>query len=99
MRVQITEPRPIPAGWTYKRCDRFTKGEFMDMYRNDEGKIGPTCAEYIMSNPKDYYTVDDKIAIRQIKQQREVNSMYALTGNNTTKRYAYDHDCGGFKHG
>lgn len=92
MRVQICEPRPIPAGWTYKRCDRYTKEEFLDLYRDDRGNVGSTCTEYVMANPKEYYTVDDKIAIRQIKQQRAVGSMYNLTGKNTTKRYAYDYD-------
>lgn len=94
MRVQIIESRPIPEGWTYKRCDRFTKEEFLDFYKDEKGRIDPTCAEYVMTNPKEYYTVADKLEIRQIAKQREVGSLYAITGYRTTKRYSYDHDCG-----
>ena len=94
MRVQICEPRPIPAGWTYTRCDRYSKEEFLDLYRDDRGNVGSTCAEYVMANPKEYYTVSDRIAIREMAMQHEVGSMHEITGRNTTKRYTIDRNYG-----
>ena len=92
MRVQIIEPRPIPEGWTYKRCDRWDEAEFKEMYKDGDGKVSKGCLEYIAANPKEYYTVADKLEIRQIAKQREVGSLYEITGYKTTKRYSYDHD-------
>ena len=92
MRVQICEPRPIPAGWTYTRCDRYSKERFLNLYRDDNGNVASSCIEYVAANPKSVYTVDDIIAIRETAKQHEVGSMHDITGHNTTKRYAYDYD-------
>ena len=94
MRIQVCEPRPIPEGWTYKRCDIFSKEEFMEMYCDDSGNVCDDCIEYIKNNPKEYYTVSDRIAIREMAMQHEVGSMHEITGRNTTKRYTIDRNYG-----
>ena len=85
----------IPEGYTYTRCDRYTPEQFADMYRNDRGKVSKKCQEYMANNPKRTYNTDDVIAIHCIGLEREVGSMYELTGKTSTKRYDYDHDMGG----
>lgn len=92
MKVQVIESKPIPEGWTYKRCDIFTPEEFKEMYTNDDGEVSRNYQEYIKNNKKEYYTVNDKIAIREMAMQHEVNSMYEISGRRTTKRYKYN--CG-----
>lgn len=92
MRVQIAESRPIPEGYTYIRCDRYSKERFLNLYRDDDGNVAHCCVEYVAANPKEIYTVDDIIAIYEAARQREVGSMHDITGHNTTKRYAYDYD-------
>ena len=92
MTIQIIDNKEIPAGYTYTRCDRFTSSEFMEMYKDKDGTISEGCLEYMTANPKEYYTVDDRIAIREAAKIHDVGSLCALTGRNTTKRYAYDRD-------
>lgn len=92
MRVQICEPRPIPEGWTYIRCDHYSPAQFRQHYTDENGNTSIHCLEYMEANPKDIYTNSDKIAIREIAKQHEVGSMHDITGHNTTKRYAYDYD-------
>ena len=91
MKVQVIESKPIPEGWTYKRCDIFTPEEFKEMYTNDKGNVSQDCLDYMRDNKKEHYTVSDKIAIREIAMQHEVGSMREITGRRTTKRYKYDH--------
>ena len=82
--------RAIPEGYTYVRCDQYTPEEFIRMYTNDKGEISEYCLEYMRDNPKDIYNTDDQIAIRMNARERDVGSIIAFTGKNTTKRYHYD---------
>ena len=94
MRVQICEPRPIPEGYTFTRCNHYTKKEFMEMYKDGNGNISFYCVEYMRDHPKKNYTVDDRIAIREIIKDHMVGSISGYTGINnskTTKRYDHDH--------
>lgn len=77
--------KDIPDGYTYKRCDIYTKEEFLNMY---SGKaIRDICEKYIEDNPKENYTTDDEIAIHKILDSRIVNPLEG--GRKTTKRYKY----------
>ena len=87
MKVYVSDPKPIPEGYTYTRCDQYTSSQFKLMYRGDDGEISPDCIEYMKNNPKKFYTVDDRIAIRQMAIDRAVGSMIEMSGRNTTKRY------------
>jgi len=92
MRVQICEPRPIPEGYTYIRCDHYSPAQFRQHYTDENGNVSIHCLEYMEAYPKDIYTISDKIAIREMAKQHQVGSMHDITGHNTTKRYAYDYD-------
>lgn len=94
MKVQIIEPKPVPEGWIYKRCDIFTPEEFKEMYTDDKGNVSQNCLDYMRDNKKEHYTVSDKIAIREMVMQREVGSMHERTGRYTTKRYTIDRNYG-----
>lgn len=85
MRVQICEPRPIPEGWTYIRCDEYTLAQFKTMYTDSNGNLNPLCAEYIKNNPKKIYTTNDRIAIHEIDRERRITAI----PRHTTKRYAF----------
>ena len=94
MKVQVIESKPIPEGWTYRRCDIFTPEEFKEMYADDKGNVSQNCLDYMRDNKKERYTVSDKIAIREMVMQREVGSMHERTGRDTTKRYTIDRNYG-----
>jgi len=75
----------IPEGYTYKRCDLYSKDEFLDMYTsNDMRRI---VTEYIKDNPKDIYNTDDEIAVHHIHDGLVVNSLNDVVHRNTTKQY------------
>lgn len=89
MKVQICEPRPIPEGWTFIRCDHYTSSQFRMMYTDSNGNLNPLCAEYMKDNPKKIYTTDDRIAIHEAGRERRVYS----NPRGTTKVYKfYDSD-------
>ena len=85
MRVQVCEPRPIPEGYKFIRCDHYTPSQFKIIYMNSDGVISHNCLEYMKNNPKKIYTTDDRIAIHEMSRSREVNSI----PRGTTKRYLY----------
>jgi len=74
--------RNIPEGYTYKRCDQYTKEEFLKLYINPGCKNPSKDAlKYVTENPKEVYNTDDIIAVHQLK-----NPVGSLQGG-TTKRY------------
>ncbi len=77
----------IPEGWTYTRCDRYTKEEFKARYR--QHLRVDIIEKYIEDNPKEYYDTDDEIAVHYILQERSVPGLLHGQNRNTTKRTWY----------
>lgn len=77
--------KPIPDGYSYTRCDSYTRDEFLAKY--GEEKQADICKKYVEKNPKDCYTTDDEIAIHEMLKERIVNSLAEGFGGHTTKRY------------
>ena len=77
----------IPAGWTYTRCDRYTKDEFRARHR--QHLRVDIIEKYIEDNPKEYYDTDDEIAIHYILQERTVPGLLHGQNRKTTKRTWY----------
>jgi len=80
----------IPEGYTYKRCDEYSKDEFLGMYKSKD--MHRIVEDYVKSHPKDIYNTDDEIAVHQIHNDRSVNSMYDVEHKRTTKRYHYSYN-------
>ena len=64
--------KPIPDGYSYTRCDSYTRDEFLAKY--GEEKQADICKKYVEKNPKDCYTTDDEIAIHEMLKERIVIS-------------------------
>lgn len=93
MKIRIKEPIPVPEDYTFTRCDKFTREEFINMYKDEMCHAILDCLDYLEKHPKDIYDTDDILAIREISKEHYIGSLCAATGKVTTKRYAYDHDC------
>jgi len=78
----------IPEGYTYKRCDQYSKEEFLGMFQS-EG-MRRIVSEYIKNNPKDTYNTDDEIAVHQIHDGLVVKSLNNVVHRNTTKQYHHE---------
>lgn len=86
----IKEPMPIPEGYTFERCDQYTKEEFLKRFKAN-------CAfevykEYVEANPKEYYDTDDEIAVHNIIAGRSVPGLIHGLNRFTTKRNWYHGD-------
>ena len=70
MTIDIKTDKSIPPGYTYKRCDTYTADELIAACSAGGnrgltrcGRKNPYAEEYVRQNPKQQYTVDDKMAI------------------------------------
>ena len=75
----------ILEGYTYKRCDQYSKEEFINMFQS--GDMRRIVIEYVENNPKDVYNTDDEIAVHQIHDGLVVKSLNDVAHRNTTKQY------------
>ena len=80
----------IPEGYSYTRCDQYTPEQFSERFTDNNGKVCLDCRQYMTEYNKSIYNTDDEIAVIHMGVERDVNSMYTLTGRNTTKRYKYN---------
>lgn len=82
--------KPIPEGYTYTRCDIYTKDDFLDKYKSN--KNFADVLKYVEENDKNEYNVDDEIAIQNIWDSRIVRSL----GKASSKLYYYASDEQGY---
>ena len=77
----------IPEGYTYQRCDQYTKEEFLKMFTRP-GCKNPSdgVLKYVEDHPKKFYNTDDTIEIHHLS-----NPVNSLPGG-TTKKYWYPYD-------
>jgi hypothetical protein len=83
--------KPIPDGYSYRRCDRFTRDEFLRMftrYEKGKAKTSPNALKYVEEHPKEVYTTDDEVAIRSGGYMISPRGIYCGYGY-TSKRYAF----------
>ena len=73
----------IPEGYTYIRCDRYSREEFLRQF--GVGHNYKICKEYVDAHPKEFYTTDDEIALKDLRKERSVTGI----PGKTTKKYSY----------
>ena len=79
--------KPIPEGYTYTRCDRYTPEEFLEKYGGIN--LRDICEQYMKDNPKEVYNTDDEIAIHNIHKERAVPGLLHGRNTFTTKKTWY----------
>lgn len=92
--------KPIPDGYSYRRCDRFTRDEFLEMFPGESPwSLRKEALKYVDEHPKDVYTTDDEVAVRSGRSTIRVHGNSTVYGGYSTKRYAFDESATGERNG